>query len=702
MMKKTLLLMFVIFVPFTPFALAASGVSSVDALIQGLGGDDEEARIEARQLLPREGIEAVPRLLLLLGHENAAVWWAAMRVLEDFANEVSAPGREAERAEVTRHLMTLVAPEQPAHMKERGLRLLPLVTPEGYDLAPIAALLEAPELREKARAALQQIGTDEAVSALCAALEKADPPFKAALLYSLARLEDPAACPAALKYTSHGDAHVRAAAAQALAWSGDPAYWQALWSVRAAADPATAFDATDALLRYAGAMALRGGNWNTAIGIYRNILMTDTDPVHRSGAIVGLGRFGDELAAYDIMASVNSPGGRELEAAALAAFERLQGAAGAAMLLSIYPNLSRDMQLGLLRVFGRKRTPVFLDLLNKTARSEDEAFRQAALEALVDSQLPGAMDGLTAIAQTPAFAGGRPEDRELVAGSLTRMAGFFSHTGDKEGAGKAYLELYRLADTDKERKAALEGIKSYPIPEAFDVVLNALEGEELDDLPVGVLAGIARAMISAGREKEGEELIDRLIPRLKTTQGVREAIQYLSDQGAGSEMAQRLGFVPTWWLVGPFDWKMDNAFSVINVDEPGVDLGKRYQVNGKELAWTRHTTEDPGGLVNLMGVVGAYEQVCAYALAKIRLDEAADGVVRCGSDDGIKVWVNGEAVHENNVDRGSDIDQDSAPAVFKAGENILLVEATQNAGGWNFRLRLTRPDGTVLPFTMVE
>jgi len=73
-----------------------------------------------------------------------------------------------------------------------------------------------------------------------------------------------------------------------------------------------------------------------------------------------------------------------------------------------------------------------------------------------------------------------------------------------------------------------------------------------------------------------------------------------------------------------------------------------------------------------------------------------------GSDDGIKVWVNGDVIHENNIDRGTLLDQDQAPAKFRAGKNAILVQVTQNTGGWDFCVRLTRPDGAVLPFTPVS
>src|SRR3954452_8564331 len=142
----------------TLVCLAATGLaraSAIDHLIAGLTGDDGQARSLARQLLPRHAMEAMPKLIALLGQEKTAVRQAAFRVLADIANDLSAPGREADRAAMTDSLMTLVSSAQPQAVRLLGLRLLPIVIPPGLDVGPIAALLDEPTLREKAREALE-------------------------------------------------------------------------------------------------------------------------------------------------------------------------------------------------------------------------------------------------------------------------------------------------------------------------------------------------------------------------------------------------------------------------------------------------------------------------------------------------------------------------------------------------------------------
>lgn len=54
-----------------------------------------------------------------------------------------------------------------------------------------------------------------------------------------------------------------------------------------------------------------------------------------------------------------------------------------------------------------------------------------------------------------------------------------------------------------------------------------------------------------------------------------------------------------------------------------------------------------------------------------------------GSDDGVKVWLNGEVVHYNAVTRGAGDYKDAFPVTLKKGTNVLLV-AVDNRGHGGF------------------
>ena len=93
----------------------------------------------------------MPKLLPLLGQENAAVREAAyQRARRHRQRGLGSRGGAPTGPPMTAHLMTLVRPDQPAAIKLLGLRLLPIVVPPDGDVGPLAALLDDPDLREKA------------------------------------------------------------------------------------------------------------------------------------------------------------------------------------------------------------------------------------------------------------------------------------------------------------------------------------------------------------------------------------------------------------------------------------------------------------------------------------------------------------------------------------------------------------------------
>lgn len=80
--------------------------------------------------------------------------------------------------------------------------------------------------------------------------------------------------------------------------------------------------------------------------------------------------------------------------------------------------------------------------------------------------------------------------------------------------------------------------------------------------------------------------------------------------------------------------------------------------------------------------------VVAYAFTTIGRPRAENMFVAAGSDDGIKMWLNGELVHENLVGRGIRADEDVVAVSMRKGENNLLVKVEQGGGSWGFCLRV--------------
>ena len=102
-------------------------------------------------------------------------------------------------------------------------------------------------------------------------------------------------------------------------------------------------------------------------------------------------------------------------------------------------------------------------------------------------------------------------------------------------------------------------------------------------------------------------------------------------------------------------------------------------------AWTPGKLAPTGGdnigeTVNAIGLgSGDVDNHVAYGSIALNSPRKQNTTMYVGSDDAVKVWLNGKLVHDNPVDRGASDYQDDFPVTLKKGKNILLV-AVYEAG----------------------
>ena len=114
-----------------------------------------------------------------------------------------------------------------------------------------------------------------------------------------------------------------------------------------------------------------------------------------------------------------------------------------------------------------------------------------------------------------------------------------------------------------------------------------------------------------------------------------------------------------------------------------------------DYAWTVGELPDNGD-INTMAVDtgmtenAAFDDVTSYGLIYLKSATEQSGVtLGVSSDDSVKVWLNGEVIHTNAVNRGrggtpSNIDgyQDKIEVNLVAGGNLLMVKVSERGGGW--------------------
>jgi len=157
-------------------------------------------------------------------------------------------------------------------------------------------------------------------------------------------------------------------------------------------------------------------------------------------------------------------------------------------------------------------------------------------------------------------------------------------------------------------------------------------------------------------------------------------------------------FLQDWLILGsiPIDGlgEIDKDFLAEEGGEPGYlpVEGQVAKISGTEFKWKAAKCTDIFDL-NKFFQGGRTVNAVAYAYTTIDRKEAGKVCFLLGSDDGVKVWLNGKMVHRNPAGRGLTLDEDGVVVDMNAGENRLMVKITQATGGWGFAVRMVEnPD----------
>ena len=169
------------------------------------------------------------------------------------------------------------------------------------------------------------------------------------------------------------------------------------------------------------------------------------------------------------------------------------------------------------------------------------------------------------------------------------------------------------------------------------------------------------------------------------------------DLEAAIGRRRAIGTIMDWFVIGAFENEGKAGFEHAYPPEKSLQFGGACDGELGKVKWRETARLFPLGDVNLFDLFRPNLKALAYAAAFVEVAEPATLALRLGSDDSVKVWLNGKLVHSNNVYRPMTFDQDAVPVRLGAGWNRILLKVCQDAGEWEFRARLTRPDGR--PFT---
>ncbi len=158
-------------------------------------------------------------------------------------------------------------------------------------------------------------------------------------------------------------------------------------------------------------------------------------------------------------------------------------------------------------------------------------------------------------------------------------------------------------------------------------------------------------------------------------------------------------FLKSWLTLGPIDISMSTEKSTndpayirafnedllkqVNFDDS--NQAKSFVHNNKTYHWKPYSSDQD--IVDLIKLYGEKEYVFSYALGEIKSDKQQTVLLGIGSDDCIKIWVNGKEVHSNFSHRAVNIDDDIVQIKLIKGSNQILVKIQNGTGGYGFSLR---------------
>ncbi len=130
-----------------------------------------------------------------------------------------------------------------------------------------------------------------------------------------------------------------------------------------------------------------------------------------------------------------------------------------------------------------------------------------------------------------------------------------------------------------------------------------------------------------------------------------------------------------WHYCGPFPYNNGQGFNQVYPPEQGINLKATYGGRGgKQATWKKGKFIE--GEINNLALFEPNHNVDAvvYLFREIECAVAADLPVSLGSDDTLTVWLNGQKLLAENIQRACEPDQHKLTLKLKAGKNQLLDE----------------------------
>ena len=374
---------------------------------------------------------------------------------------------------------------------------------------------------------------------------------------------------------------------------------------------------------------------------------------HRLAAMSALGGMADERAVKPLLKAMAAAKGRyEQIVAAAACFELVAGLARAG---------ETRAATKLCRALGRKESPDYPGYVHMAA--------MLSLAKLGNRDAIG--DFLEALSG---------EDRQLCAVALDLLR-------DIPGKDVTRGVIDRMNDAASPVQVQIVGmLGDRGDPLALPLILDCVEHTNM---------ALRLAAIEASGGFGTEASVKTLVKQLQADASCSSAAQLALRKAPGRETDAMIAgtiieeieryedYILEWLVCGPYrkagllgDQLLDIAFPP---EDPASDT-----------PWRQVRTTD--GVVDFLKVAGG-ENCAGYMKVAVHSPGDQECQLQLGSDDGVKVWLNGNVIHNNNAVRALHLAEDKLSVRLKKGRNTLAMKIVNKHIDWEACARFRKPDG---------
>jgi len=267
------------------------------------------------------------------------------------------------------------------------------------------------------------------------------------------------------------------------------------------------------------------------------------------------------------------------------------------------------------------------------------------------------------------------------------LRGFIRMVGSNEARSvNEALQLYRwafeVAPSLQEKRMVLSNVGRLGTLEAMEWVISFLDQEDLKKESEAALLRICQNCMGVhfGPTK-------RTLERLRDESEDQE-VRIQAEQNLKT-MAEFGDFITPWEVSPAYVREGAHCYELFDIPFPPEE-------NPDLVPWRPLSAgSDPSRpwVVDILSVLPGEHRV-AYVRTRIWSEKERDLVLELGTDDGVKVWLEQEMIHQNNTARPLAKAQEVLAVTLKPGWNDLLLKVTQNIMGWEICAVFKEKDGS--------